>query len=191
MIVQPDRTTPERTGGLRPALLAAAASLLIGLLPATAAAEDNLLSDSGLFVLADTVAAKADFEDAELAELRGGFVAIGGIEVNFGYELNTMINDALALRSVLTLDQLLGGDFSRTLGSATVGDLATTINHQVNGGAIAATVTNTQNDINISNIAKITIDVVGINRVRRGTLSGSGRPMDRNLRQAISGSISR
>ena len=102
--------------------------------------------------------------DAELDEIRAGFVTSNGLIVNIGIVFETLINGELVVQNVLdlndpTANDLLGpGGIASTITGAEGG--TTHIVNMVGGGAgIATSITNSTNDITLEHITTVTIDI--------------------------------
>ena len=103
-----------------------------GALPAwiVAVAERELPPlDSGGPVLVQLAAATVP--DGVLAELRGGFVTIGGTEINIGFDFRTFINGVLVVHDVLNPTGPVGG-----VGAAGFSSSATVVTLVSNGNGV-------------------------------------------------------
>lgn len=128
-----------------------AGSVLLGASSPTFAAADLAFPEQERGI---PFAASATLSDAQLDELRGGFELPNGMDVVVGVDIQTLVNGALALRSVLNTDTgtpvVFVGDGSgvvnATGGAATggvvvrVGDTATTTQAQVGEQQVMLTV---------------------------------------------------
>ena len=133
---------------------------------------------------------ESEFVEREvLEEQRGGFITAGGLKVDFGFQYETIINGTPQLTSVMSYNDLLANHGSApNLNSITVGgDTGSTqIIHMGGPKGIGATILNSQDGININNVATLSIDIIGLGSVHRGgrALNGGGlMPME--LKQAI------
>jgi hypothetical protein len=108
--------------------------------------------------------------DAELGELRGGFVfKVDGLELRMAIGLETRVGDQVLLRSEIGAEDLrhlgagLGGDTSALhLGPrvVTAGDPNTTeVIHQIGAADLNALVRNRVDDVSIQNIGRMQIEV--------------------------------
>jgi len=154
------------------------------------------LNDAGLMVSNDDVllaSAETITGDAELEGMRGGFMTVGGLEINFGIQMQTLVNGAAQLASALTLDDIIAGQITNgtnlgsvKLTSTDAANMSTFINHSFNGSGIGATVVNSENGLDISNFATLTIDIVGLGQTGANGVRGTQlRPVNRALRQSI------
>lgn len=73
----------------------------------------------------------ASVYDADLDRMRGGFLLPNGMDIAIGIEIDTLVNGALALRTVLTVDQ------SSTLSIFSGGELAASGQDGGNGASSA------------------------------------------------------
>ncbi len=152
----------------------------------------NCGASDAQIALAETV-----IDDAALSELRGGFVTVGGFQIDFGFYVETLVDGVTELTSALTLDSMLAGE---SAGGVTVvdsaliagaGDTVTSVEHVLSASEIGATIANTQSDINITNVVTLAIDVIDLRQVQTGT-NGSGMPrMPLELQQSIIRGIAR
>jgi len=133
---------------------------------------------------------ESEFVEREvLEEQRGGFITAGGLKIDFGFQYETIINGTPQLTSVMSYNDLLANHGSApNLNSITVGgDTGSTqIIHMGGPKGIGATILNSQDGININNVATLSIDIIGLGSVHRGgrALNGGGlMPME--LKQAI------
>ena len=124
-----------------------------------------------------------------LEEQRGGFITAGGLRFDFGFQFETIINGTPQLTSTLSYQDIVTNHGSvPTLNSITVGgdSGSTQILHMGGPTGIGATILNSQNGVNVSNISTLAIDIIGLGNVHRGgrALNGGGH-MPMELKQSI------
>lgn len=128
-------------------------------------------------------------EEKVLEEQRGGFITAGGLRLDFGFEFQTIINGTPQLTSILSYNDILSGKGGiPNLNSITLtsGDRATQIIHSGGPTGIGATILNSQDGLNITNVSTLAIDIINLNRVHRGGRAlGNGRRMPLELQHAI------
>lgn len=140
--------------------------------------------------------ADAVVDDAALSDMRGGFVTVGGFQIDFGFYIETVVDGVTELTSALTLDDMLAGQTagSSVFQSATLngaGDTSTVIQHNLSADQVTATIANTQSNVNISTIATLAIDVIDLRAAQTGIPGGDLGRMPLELQQSIIRGISR
>ncbi len=170
----------------------------------TAAATDETpcLRDTGLDVEHVSCAAWDDqiamapetVDDSLLAEQRGGFITVSGFQIDFGIHVETLVNGVTTLTTALTLDDVVNGGLENIqIGQITVGsgDGTTDIVHNVGLGNVNTVVNNSQDDIDISTLATLAIDVINLQQPQVGNSFGAGPRMAPELQQSIIRGINR
>ncbi|WP_299391717.1 hypothetical protein [Pelagibius sp.] len=135
-------------------------------------------------------------EEEILEEQRGGFLTVGGLQVNFGFEFTTMVNGTPQLTSVLTLNDIVSGNgVVPSLNNISISGAdggITEIIHAAGPDGISATILNSQNGIDIENISTLAIDIIGLRNVHKGGRAlGNGRRMPMEMQQALIRGLSR
>jgi hypothetical protein len=128
-------------------------------------------------------------DDGELETLRGGFVVIDGLTLDFAADLSTFVDGQLALQTRLRLDgaALTAGMLSPgQLSAITAGgirfdpasgrvflspDGATAVMHQVDGG-LANVLVNTADNRRLRQELNLTLTLPGFEQVQRGLDAG-------------------
>lgn len=131
-------------------------------------------------------------DDAMLAEERGGFITVGGYQINFGIHVETLINGVTQLTTALTLDDVINGGLDGIqIGQVTIGsgDVATDIVHNVELGNVNTLITNAQDDVDITTLATLAVDVINLQQPRIGRSFGASPRMSPELAQSIIRSI--
>ncbi|MEQ8355984.1 MAG: hypothetical protein RH942_10650 [Kiloniellaceae bacterium] len=124
-----------------------------------------------------------------LEEQRGGYIAVGGLRLDFGFEFSTIVNGTPQLTSALTLGDFISGNGpTPALNTVSVsgGSGVTDIIHAVGPNGIGATIINSQDGVQIENISTLSIDIIGLGRVHQGGRAlGNGRRMPLEVQQSI------
>ncbi|NIA67449.1 hypothetical protein HBA54_02480 [Pelagibius litoralis] len=142
------------------------------------------------------IAQDAVVEEEVLEEQRGGFISVGGFQVDFGFEFSTMVNGSSQLTTVLTLNDIISGNgIVPNLNSISVSNGAaggTDIIHAAGPDGISATILNSQDGVQIENVSTLAIDIIGLRNVRKGGRAlGNGRRMPMETQQSIIRSLAR
>lgn len=159
-------------------------------------AETSCIRDTGVAVAevdcvewSDQIAlAPTTVDDAMLADQRGGFITVGGLQIDIGIRVETLVNGVTQLTTALTLDDVINGGLEGiqigqvTLGS---GDAATDIIHNVGLGNVNTVISNSQDDVNISTLATLAIDVINLQQPQIGNSFGASGRMSPELQQSI------
>lgn len=140
-----------------------------------------------------TVAPNEVVEREVLAEQRGGFITVGGRQIDFGFIFETFVNGVPQLRSVLTLNDILssGGSVPQISSLQISGEEGLLqIIHSGGPNGIGATIITDQNGQIIRNVATLAIDIVNLNQIRKGGPSiGNGGPLPLEIHQAFVNSL--
>lgn len=163
-----------------------------------AMAEDCSEGSNVLMAMATgrAIAASDVVEEEVLEEQRGGFITVGGLQVDFGFEFTTMVNGTPQLTSVLTLNDIISGNgiipstnsISVTGGANGVTDII----HAVGPNGIGATIVNSQDGVDLANVSTLAIDIIGLRNVHKGGRAlGNGQRMPMEMQQALIRGLSR
>lgn len=139
-----------------------------------------------------------EVDDTELADIRGGQVAIGGLELTFGFVMETVIDGVLETQTIVNLTGLDGG--VQTLANDSVSFVIegtnggwTEVIHLVGQGGVASTVVNTASDTIIEQTIALTIDVLNhtdfVRLVRSGSPLGAGIRLPNIMKDALIGAM--
>lgn len=127
-----------------------------------------------------------------LEEQRGGFIAAGGMLINFGFRIETFVNGVPQLASYLSYNDMLAGRGSIPSSDTIViggGDLgATQIIHSMGGaGGIGATITTNQSGISIHSISTLAIDILNFRQFHKGGphFPNVGRPLPLEFHETV------
>lgn len=143
-----------------------------------------------------TIASHDVVEEEILEEQRGGFISVGGLQVDFGFEFRTIVNGMPQLTSVLTLNDIISGNGAvpnlNTISVVGADGGLTDIIHAAGPDGISATILNSQDGVQIENISTLAIDIIGLRNVHRGGRAlGNGRRMPMETQQSIIRSLAR
>jgi hypothetical protein len=151
-------------------------------------------TDSGSFQVASS---------DELDDLRGGFIDVNGLRIDFSVELRTVIDGVEQIRTVGTLTDFLSGlaavtstveGVARTGGGNVVvrGQTGeTTVVQQLTASEISSTVVNSQSGIDVRNQATVVVRVLDIGNPRVGRAFQARRGLDLETGRAFRGAIAR
>lgn len=127
-------------------------------------------------------------DETLLAEERGGFITVSGYQIDFGVQIETLVNGVTQLTTALTLDDVVTGGLEDikigqiTLGS---GDQTTNIVHTVGLGTLDTLIDNSQDDVNITTLATLAVDVINLQQPRIGRSFGASSRLAPELAQSI------
>lgn len=127
-------------------------------------------------------------DDAMLADQRGGFITVGGLQIDIGIRVETLVNGVTQLTTALTLDDVINGGLEGIqIGQVTIGsgDAATDIIHNVGLGNVNTVISNSQDDVDISTLATLAIDVINLQQPQIGNSFGATGRMSPELQQSI------
>ena len=119
--------------------------------------------------------------DAVLAEIRGGFVTVGGLKFNIGFDLQTFLNGVLVVHNVLNLtgDGGTPGTFVTVLSNGDGG--TTVVSNEIGPGGAFTTIINTQNDVIIEQVTSLVIDILNHTEFARHIRIGASLSMTPGL----------
>lgn len=130
--------------------------------------------------------------DALLDAQRGGFITVSGYQIDIGIHVETLVNGITQLTTALTLDDVVNGGLDGIqIGQVTIGNGATDIIHNVELGNVNTVINNSQDDIDISTLATLAIDVINLRQPQIGNSFGAGPRMAPEMQQSIIRGINR
>ena len=127
-------------------------------------------------------------DDSMLAEQRGGFITVSGLQIDFGIHVETLVNGVTQLTTALTLDDVINGGLDGIqIGQVTIGsgDAGTDIVHNVELGNVSTIINNAQDDVNITTLATLAVDVINLQQPQVGRPFGASPRMAPELTQSI------
>ena len=132
-------------------------------------------------------------DDSLLADQRGGFITVGGFQIDIGIQVETLINGVTTLTTALTLDDVVNGGLEGIqIGQISIGngDAATDVTHNVDLGGVNTVINNSQDDLDITTLATMAIDVINLQQPQTGNSFGASPRMAPELQQSIIRGIS-
>lgn len=134
-------------------------------------------------------------DDSMLEEQRGGFITVSGFQIDIGIQVETLVNGVTQLTTALTLDDVVNGGLEGIqIGQLTIGNGSggtTDIIHNVELGNVNTVINNSQDDIDISTLATLAIDVINLQQPQVGNSFGASGRMAPELQQSIIRGINR
>lgn len=139
--------------------------------------DDQAVAESALYPENETVDAEGDFDTAsnvpaeELGEVRGGFIASNGMQIDIGFETRTIVDGALAEQTVVpNIENLKASDLQNLIqvNNAASSARKLNLNDMPN---IMTIIQNSRNDVKIDSYAIMNIDVSNSARFQMQTMA--------------------
>lgn len=164
----PAEPVQEEIASVQPVIRSAPSQTVAEQIPGTeenAEISNQSIAEAALYPKEDTADAEGDFDTAsnvsaeELGEVRGGFVASNGMQIDIGFETRTLIDGSVAEQTIVpNIEHLKASDLQNLVQVNNAASSARKLNLN-DVPNIMTIIQNSRNDVKIDSFAIMNIDV--------------------------------